>query len=217
MFLHSLSLALMAGLMVHTTAVAFDDPAEQSSGQTRAGVHALSSLKRQDTLPETRAGVRSLANYGKEVDQESGTPSDVVRRGRANRTELDRSPRGADGQNRQVDRSRSRRQVDRAAGVYQWGNGFGLPGAYFPFVSGFRTFRASSWRYPYGYGYGGGYPYYYDPYQAGYGYGYGYGFGFGFPPVALGITAQETVRYEDPLRRQWKLVDDGVRKLAEGR
>jgi hypothetical protein len=80
-----------------------------------------------------------------------------------------------------------------------WGNGVG-----FNQITGYRSFRYS--------GYGNGY--YYPVYGNGYGYG---GYGFGFSPVAFGITGGVTTRYADPVGRQHKMMDESIRKFAEGR
>ena len=85
-----------------------------------------------------------------------------------------------------------------------WGNGF-----YSNQIIGFRSYRYSG----YGNGFGYGYPYLYP----GYGYGYGYGFGYGFSPVMPSISGPVTKRYADPVGRQYKMMDDSIRKFAEGR
>jgi hypothetical protein len=83
-----------------------------------------------------------------------------------------------------------------------WGNGY-----YSNRITGYRSFR-------YG-GYGNGYGW---PYYSGYGYGYGgYGFGYGFSPVMPSISGPVTTRYADPVGRQHKMMDDSIRKFAEGK
>jgi hypothetical protein len=40
---------------------------------------------------------------------------------------------------------------------------------------------------------------------------------FGFPAVSVGISGPVTIYYDEPLLRQWKLVDEGMKNLATGR
>mgnify|MGYP001566634245 CR=1 FL=1 len=87
-----------------------------------------------------------------------------------------------------------------------WGNGI-----YSNQIIGYRSYRYSG----YGNRYGYANPYLYPAY--GYGYGYGYGFGYGFSPVMPTISGPVTTRYADPVGRQYKMMDDSIRKFAEGR
>jgi hypothetical protein len=96
----------------------------------------------------------------------------------------------------------------RGRGNIGWGNGGWGNGFASNQITGYRSFRYS--------GYGNGY--YYPAYGNWYGNGYGYGgYGFGFSPVAFGITGGVTTRYADPVGRQHRMMDESIRKFAEGR
>ena len=86
-----------------------------------------------------------------------------------------------------------------------------------PFSYGPRVFPGS------GLGYYGafGYPYSCRYGTGGYGYGYGCGVtyvypGCGFGGFGVSISAPVTIWYDDPLGRQWRMVDEGVRRFAAG-
>jgi hypothetical protein len=67
-------------------------------------------------------------------------------------------------------------------------------------VVGYRSF-------PYGFG---GHPHFLNDGSFMFGH-----FGFGFP-VAVGVSGPVTTYYDDPLGRQRRMVEEGMRKLAEG-
>jgi hypothetical protein len=215
-----------------------DDAKKDNSRQTRTSVEALANSGRIDLKLDTKPGVRALANVRRQFEEQSQAdetqPSitEPSRSGRPASTRPDTYPQGERRQNRaNAEHGRQFGAVSRPFSAYQWGGfgpanqwggfapanqwggfvppnqwGFMPNGANFNQVNGFRQF---------------GFP----PAFASGGFGFGYGnpylvpnyYGFGFTPIVFGLSGPVVVRYDDPLRRQWKQVDDGIRKMAEGK
>jgi hypothetical protein len=198
---------------------------DENSRRTHPGVQALANSSRESSSGVRKAGVAALANVAsgnvKEAKKKGSQARDWVTDDSESRQTRQREARRRDRQqygDQAADAmrgtgagNRRRPSSNRPTGAYQWGGlapigapwgGFAPNGAYFGRVSGYRSFL-----YPYGWGnaYSTGYPFFVPNY-----------YGFGFSPVVFGLSGPVTVRYDEPLLRQWKLVDDGVRKLATG-
>jgi hypothetical protein len=230
MKLQVLTAIVALGTATSVWAIEDDNAKKDTPRHTRVSVDALANKPKTDVNQGVKPGVRVLANVRKQLDDQS--QADDIKPSARDRSQV-RKPKSTrpDGygtqderQNRATgpaaDHTRQFGAVSRPNSAYQWGGfvppnqwgfmpnqwGFMPNGVNMNQVAGYRRFG-----FPYGFASGG--------------FGFGYGdpylvpsyYGFGFSPIAFGLSGPVVVHYDDPIRRQWKLVDDGVRKMAEGK